>query len=286
MERTMPLPRAGYARFMTSLQLPRNRAEHLIFLRRLVELWDKTDGKTWEFSRDRDHLNAPLIYGFTAQAATLSKAVLTLYAAGQDFAALPLIRTTMECAVTAAWLSVADFQTRRVMYAGAEERRKLLHEIAEHTVVDVSDALAETLGMLDTLLEGGTLVEPSYWERFHQLVGGASLYASYRALCAYGHATPALAEAYMRQTEPTPSNPNGLQFASFPEENSPDSWLGSQSCMLLLAQISADSILSKRMHKTQLNTFADRLGVQREIVFIPPKVKGINRGSSSADSVV
>ena len=271
---------------MTSLQLPRNRAEHLTFLRRLVELWDKTDGKTWEFSRDRDQLNAPLIYGFAAQAATLSKAVLTLYTAGQDFAALPLMRTTMECAVTAACLSVADFQTKRVMYSGAEERRKFLNEIAEHPVVDVSDALAETLGMLDTLLEGGNLVEPSYWERFHQLVGGASLYASYRALCAYGHATPALAEAYMHQTEPSSGNPNGLQFASFPEEYSPESWLGSQSCMLLLAQISADSILTKRMHKTQLNAFADRLGVQREIIFISPKTKRTNKGSATADSVV
>ena len=89
----------GYARDITSLQLPHNRAEHLTFLKRLVELWDKTEGNTWEFPRDRDQLNAPLIYGFAAQAATLSKAVLTLYAAGQDFAALPLMRTTMECAL-------------------------------------------------------------------------------------------------------------------------------------------------------------------------------------------
>jgi hypothetical protein len=237
------------------------RADLVKILNAMIDLWDGDSPKSLVVPSDRHPANLPLIYSNTAQTVNLSRAVLTLYAGGLEWEALPLIRASLECAVTAAWLSVTRDETAAILHDGAVQRRKLLNDISLSGLVDTTDAAAENERQLDELSGEETQAGRALRERALQLQGGQSLYTTYRALSSYCHPGTGLADEYLVRALPTDSNPYGLLLRDRPEVTRERNWLGIQGCMLAIALIACDNSLMKRRRSTQLKKFAARVGL-------------------------
>jgi hypothetical protein len=82
-----------------------DRSRMLAYLHRMILLWAKGARSVWRARASAQVANGPLIYAHAARVAELSEGVETLYRTGQDFAAMPLIRSSMESAMTVAYRS-------------------------------------------------------------------------------------------------------------------------------------------------------------------------------------
>lgn len=233
-------------------------------LQSLIELWDKRAGEGWQVSSERHGANVAMISAYTSHAVNLARGVLALHSAGLTFESVGLVRSTMECAVTAAWLAVYPEKTPDLVKYSAIERRKLLTEIIKHGGGDSTDALAQVAEI--EAMEGHTDPEGKWLKnRFEALRGGDSLYVTYRALCAWDHAGTGLADMYTFEVPRSEANPWGVVLRDRPNDDLALTWLGLETSLILRAQIAADMVLVKPRHKTQLTKWAKKIGASRTI---------------------
>lgn len=236
-----------------------DRGQVLSALRALIDLWDSRAGLGWNVSTDRHGVNIAMINAYTSHAVNLGRAVIDLHATGRTFESVSLIRSSMECSVTAAWLALYPEKTPDLLKYSALERKKLLTDIVKFGGGSADEALAE-VAQIESI-EGHTDPEGKWLKsRFNALKGGDSLYVTYRALCALDHAGNSLADAYTERVEQSEANPWGIVLRDHPDDQLGVTWLGIEASLLLQAQIAADSILSKPRHKTQLSKWAKKFG--------------------------
>lgn len=230
------------------------------YTEQLVQLWDMDADRAWDVAGDRDGVNVGLISAYVAHCVYLTRGVHSLYDAGLAFAATPLVRSTMECSVTAVWLSLSPDKTMDFVRGSAVNRRKLLNSLVEHGMTG-EPGLSQITESLERL-EGRNHREGSVLrDRFEAVEGGANLFVTYRALSAYTHPTDSLANLYTEVVDQSDDNPWGLVLGNTPEDDLADNWLGLQAFLLLRAQIAADSVLVEPRHKAQLQKAAEEMGV-------------------------
>ncbi|MDH2442379.1 DUF5677 domain-containing protein [Amnibacterium sp. CER49] len=237
-------------------------------LRRVIDLFPKITGRALEIPADRaEPVNLALVYAFAAHTVEMARGALALYAAGLPFAAVPVMRTAMECAMTAAWLSVAPEQTRSFLYAGAVDRRKALNDMAALRLVDVEEALAEARELVTELKADETDAGRLIRLRMEELAGGAALHVDYRVLSGLSHPSPLMADEWLEQVEQSAAAPLGLGFRERPGLT--PAWttagLGILLCMVVHAETALDSILPKPRAQSQLRTLARQLGISDTI---------------------
>ncbi|MDQ1548055.1 MAG: hypothetical protein QOH69_2959 [Actinomycetota bacterium] len=242
-----------------------DRGELVRYIQKLIDVWNLYIDKSWKVAGSDHPAHLPSIYACASQTVLYSQAVLKLYEVGLPLAALPMIRASLECAVTAAWLSVAKDETPALLIDGAKQRKKLLDGIRDNSDVDVEPAMKETLRLIEQLDGSENQAGAELKTRSDQIVGGAALYVAYRAASSYCHPGNGITEMYVSQRETTPGQPNRFALRAEPDFEGDLSWLATQAHMLLIAQIAADSILLKPMHKTQLANAAKKLGVSDTI---------------------
>jgi hypothetical protein len=237
-----------------------DRDQVLSALRVLIDLWDSRAGLGWNVSSDRHGVNVAMINAYTSHAVNLARAVIDLHISGRTFESVSLVRSSMECSVTAAWLALYPEKTPALLKYSASERKKLLTDIVAFGGGSAADAIAQVEQL--EAIEGHTDPEGRWLKsRFSALKGGSSHYVTYRALCALDHAGNSLADAYTERAEQSEANPWGIVLRDHPDDQLGVTWLGIEASLILQAQIAADSILSKPHHKTQLRKWAKKLGV-------------------------
>lgn len=196
----MPIQRSAPA-FRTAPELTHQ-------LRRVIALFPKIAGQVLQVPTERaEPVNVTLVYAFAAHTVEMARGALALYAAELPFAAVPLMRTAMECAMTAAWLSVAPEQTRSFLYAGAVDRRRALDDMAKLRLVDVEEALAEARDLVGDLKSDETEAGRVLKLRMEQLAGATASVRvpSWTARDRSPHAQCAAQRAQRRGTHPTPA---------------------------------------------------------------------------------
>lgn len=208
--------------------------------------------------------NAIQIWTFAHHAARLSRAVLTLHEAGHDLEAMPLIRQTLECALNAAWLLVTDSGGTALIAVDTKSRRVMYREVTELGLADLSEILRRV--EQEEARDAETVTRTrSFEERCRAVSGGRHIYAMWRTLSLYSHATSSVADVYLETVPESEDAPLGVAMLLNADWDQGATWMRVQALMLLLAQIAADDAQSKPMHRTQLAKARRRLGVTWEI---------------------
>lgn len=208
--------------------------------------------------------NGLMIHTLTHHTVRLSKAILIGADAGLDVELMPQIRTSMECAVTAAWLLVTKDAGLALTREGARQRKAALEGMVSFGH-DASESLAETLQTFDNLFPFASGEGASFEKRCKALEGGAELYLTYRAASLYAHAGMGIADHYVTAS-PSPDPTNlGLMVNTGAQLETIETWIAFQACMLLIAQKACDTARARAQHRTQLAKAAKRLGIVGEL---------------------
>ncbi len=230
----------------------------------LADLWDQLSSRRFAPRDGMQASNAIQIWTFAHHAARLSRAVLALHAAGHDLEAMPLIRQTMECAMNAAWLLVTDDGGAALSAVDTKNRRVMFTEVTDLGLADLSDVLDRLEAEEARNVQNITHTR-SFEERCRAIDGGPQIYAMWRTLSLYSHATSSVADVYLASVPETEGNPYGIKMLWHGNWDQGESWMRVQALMLLLAQIAADDAQSKPMHRAQLDEARRRLGVTWQI---------------------
>jgi hypothetical protein len=227
---------------------------------RLISLWDLLSSRRFAPREGLQPSNAIQIWTFTHHAARLSRAVLALHSAGHDLEAMPLIRQTMECAMNAAWLLVTNDGGAALNAVDTKNRRVMFTEVTDLGLADLSDVLNRLEEEEARNVQSVTQTR-SFEERCRAIAGGPQIYAMWRTLSLYSHATSSVAEVYLTSAPKEEGNPYGIKMLWRGDWDQGETWMRVQALMLLLAQMAADDAQSKPMHRTQLDDARRRLGV-------------------------
>lgn len=231
---------------------------------RLLDLWELRKTRRLKPRDGLHHSNAVQIWTFAHHAARLSRAVLTLHDAGMDLESMPLIRQTLECAMNAAWLLVTEDGGVALSAVDTRNRRVMYREVTELGLADLSEVLRRVDE--EEARNAQTVTHTrSFEERCGAVAGGKQIYALWRTLSLYSHATSSIADAYLASVPETDDAPLGVAFLWETNWDQEETYMRVQALMLLLAQIAADDALAKPIHRTQLAKARRRLGVTWEI---------------------
>jgi len=231
---------------------------------RLVNLWEQHMSRRFTPRSGLHPSNAIQIWTFAHHAARLSRAVLTLHEAGHDLEAMPLIRQTLECAMNAAWLLVTDSGGAALSAVDTKSRRVMYREVTELGLADLSEILRRV--EQEEARDAETVTRTrSFEERCRAVSGGRHIYAMWRTLSLYSHATSSVADVYLETVRESEDAPLGVAMLLNADWDQGATWMRVQALMLLLAQIAADDAHAKPTHRTQLARARRRLGVTWEI---------------------
>ncbi|WP_133161177.1 hypothetical protein [Microterricola pindariensis] len=143
---------------------------------------------------------------------------------------VPVVRMILECAVTAAWLLVAEGSGGAMVMKGSEQRTTALKDIGKRGM-DVQESLQEVSDKIDELVGAG--VASTGWvfqQRCEALSGGAMIYTLYRVFSAESHAGLRVADLYCVTDD---ASPIGVAFAADLPDEDRTATLGIAASLLL-----------------------------------------------------
>jgi hypothetical protein len=244
--------------------------ESVAILERLVAVWrDPATTPTAVPVLDGSAGRGMLTLGQAEHAVGLTDAILVLVKVGMFVQAAPLVRLTLECAITAAWFAVTpgsgdaaskDFaNSRENLVIAMEDLADPAGRVARQKVRDAARVAAKASGaeLRRDALDG----EASRFEqRCNALVGGEWAYPYYRLLSEYSHGGAGLLEHYGRDIEPSPANPLGLEYDPTREFEYAAVELGAQATSLIIALQAWDDIVPSHPMRTALAEIAAEMG--------------------------
>lgn len=181
---------------------------------------------------DDTPLRGMSIYANVDHAVRLTRAVLALADRGLYLELVPLVRMTLECAVTASWYAVTPHSGDSALQEATRQKRALVKAVS----LASSDSFDEALVQLDADLEELDAFKSEEARQFEQrclsLEGGAWLYVIYRGLSAFSHAGALLLDHYL---QPAPGTTLGFEYVSESDAGRAQSDLATQVYLLHIA---------------------------------------------------
>lgn len=233
-------------------------------VRRLVILWELHSSQKFSPREGMQPSNAVQIWAFAHHAARLSRAVLTLHEAGHDLQAMPLIRQTVELAMNAAWLLVAEDGGAALSAVDTKARRVMFTEVTDLGLADLSD-VRDRLDAEEARNAQTVTKTRSFEERCKTISGGPQIYAMWRTLSLYSHATSSLADVYVQSAPEDEGNPYGVKLRLHGDWDQGETWIQVQALMMLLVQMAADDAQRETPSRFMLADAKRRLGVDWKI---------------------
>jgi hypothetical protein len=240
-------------------------AESLTGLRDLLAVW-KTDASTVEVPViDGGPLTGIAVYVLAQHAVALTQSVILLVESQMYLQAVPLIRLTMECGMTAAWLSVAPNAGNASYHESERNRREIIRALFEDPALRDEEVLAEVEEKVRELAEHRDASAQYFKTLCNQIVGGEKMYVSYRILSGYSHAGMPLVEPYLKDVPKDKKNASGVVLLEKSNYGSAEVSLGYQVAMLCLAMTAWDNLTKGEKRRDELNIIASRFGIGRVI---------------------
>jgi hypothetical protein len=245
-------------------------------LERLVAVWRDPESLANEVPiLDASAERGMFTLGQAEHAVGLSEAVLLLVGEGMLVQTVPLVRMTLECAVTAAWLLVTpesgpaafkQFARGRANLdiamedladpAGRVDREKARDAEKARATMKAKAAGKKAPRKLTNIEEEGK----DFWRRCAALDGNDWAYTYYRLLSEYSHGGAALLEHYGRAVDPTPDNPLGLEYDPAREFEYVEYVLGVQATSLVMVLTAWDDLAPGHALRDRLAEIADNMG--------------------------
>ena len=237
------------------------------FLRKLVALWKDAAGENREVQvLDGSPTRAVSALAHADHAVALTEAVLLLAEHAMLVQAVPLVRLTVECGVTAAWWSVtprsgeaANHEAARLRLAMVTDMAKLAGPVA---AADAQESIADVRKMVAELKDDESLEAGKFIDRVGSLAGANWVYAYYRLLSAFSHAGALLLDHYV---ELAPNTRLGWAYKTDPVFEHAETLLALQPIALLLAMKASDDLTVGHPRRVRLNEIATRMGTEAVI---------------------
>ena len=223
-------------------------------LRQLVLIWNEVPETEVPVLEDGDWERGVSARVQVEHAVGLTRAVLVLADAGLLIQSVPLVRMTMECAVTAVWLTIASGSGKAAYLKATVDFKRLnlaLLSIENPEIGDDPDIkeIEADIKLLEVFRQKEA---ESFRDRCELVDSGVWLYAYYRLFSKTSHGGANLNDEYLERIERTKSSPLGLAFK---DEQSFALWpvtLGFQVTMLFNSLHAWDRISKTRPRKAAL----------------------------------
>ena len=183
-------------------------------LRQLLSIWDEVEETEVPVLEDGDWERGVSARVQIQHAVGLTRAVLVLADSGLRIESVPLVRMTMECAVTAVWLSITPGSGKASYHRATVDFKNLnlaLLKIENGSADDEGD-----INMIDAEIEKLELFRQaeakSFLDRCAYVDSGVWLYAYYRLFSKTSHGGANLNDEYLQTVEHSEEAPLGLAF--------------------------------------------------------------------------
>lgn len=236
--------------------------ESSIAIRKLISIWQEQNrGGAVEIPLvEGVPLSGITIYIMAKHSIALSESVLALTSQNMFLQSVPIMRLTMECAVTAAWLSVTPNAGNAARHEDARNRLATIKSIFEDPEQIVDELLADATSAESELSEHKTDAARNFERRCKLIAGGEKIYVLYRNLSAHSHAGIRLTDRYLAKAEKTAENPYGVHLLENINYPLADADLAQQVGMLALALTAWDNIQKTHPCREVLQTIAKDFG--------------------------
>ena len=235
-------------------------------IRELIALWGEQNSRdTVEIPiMDRNPLVGITIHVMAQHSVALSESVLVLTSANMFLESAPLIRLTMECAVTAAWLSVTPNAANAARHEDARNRLTTINSLFEDLGRVDEDLLEDATKAVAELAEHKSDAARYFEKRCKKLAGGEKIYTMYRIMSGFSHAGIGLTELYLAEVDKSRTNQYGISLlnkSNYPAEAS----LVHQVVMLALSMKAWDDIFPMHPCRGALEKIAKDFGFGLDI---------------------
>ncbi|MCJ1697818.1 DUF5677 domain-containing protein [Rathayibacter caricis] len=221
-----------------------------------------------KYSTSADTQTVIAVRALVAHAVDCGRAIAVLYEAKQLVAAVPLIRTLMEDATTAAWLLKTPDGWKGFTREGADTRRKLLDNIRSANPdlrVDlVKDELERAKELLDRLDEFRS--EKDFHQRARSVTGTEDLYVLFRMASGVSHAGAGIVNLYTAEDPTSDSGFSWVDAAQYPQS---EMWLRVASALLVRALTAWDHVLAGNPLRAGLAPLAKKYGEAPVLTYAP-----------------
>jgi len=237
------------------------------FLRELVALWRDSAGEDREVQvLDGSPIRAVSALAHADHAVALTEAVLLLAEHGMLVQAVPLVRLTVECGISAAWWSVTPHSGEAANHEAARLRLALVTDMAKLAgpvaAADAQESIADVRKMVAELKAYESLEAGKFVDRVGSLAGANWVYAYYRLLSAFSHAGALLLDHYVQLA---PNTSLGWAYKTDPVFEHVETLLALQPIALLLGMKAADDLTIGHPRRTPLDEIATRMGTEAVI---------------------
>ena len=211
--------------------------------------------------------------GEAEHAAGMTDAILLLVEKEMFVQTAPLVRLTLECAVTGAWFAVTPgsgtagtkdaARARAVLDIAMEDLADPAGRVARERTRSVAKSQGTTKSKVSGEKSSTSKVdgEASHFEqRAESLAGGDWFYPYYRLLSEYSHGGAALLEHYGRPVDAVPSNPLGLEYDPKREWELAAIAMGVQAVALITALKAWDDLAPEHPMRDRLDSIAEEMG--------------------------
>ncbi|MEC5148811.1 DUF5677 domain-containing protein [Cryobacterium sp. GrIS_2_6] len=227
-------------------------------LRQLVSIWDEVCETQVPVLEDGDWERGVSARVQVEHAVGLTRAVLILAEAGLRIESVPLVRLTLECAVTAVWLATTPGSGKASYYQSTKDfgtLNKALLDINNKGMDEdlVTEQIEEDIKALAAFRQKEAKV---FIDRCGVVDSGVWLYAYYRLFSKTSHGGANLNDEYLADVGHSDLTPLGLAFK---DPQSFSLWpitLGFQVTMLFHALQAWDRISSTRPRKAALGALS------------------------------
>lgn len=231
-------------------------------LERLISIWvEQNRGGTVEIPIiEGSPIVGVTIHIMAKHSVALSESILALTSQNMILQSVPIMRLTMECAVTAAWLSVTPNASNAARHEDARDRLATITSIFEDLDMRDDELLADARFAVSQLSKHKTDTARKFETRCKSIAGGEKIYVLYRMLSRHSHAGIGLTDLYLKNSEESAENPYGVSLLEKTNYPLADADLAQQVGMLALALTAWDNIQPTHPSRSALDAIAQDFG--------------------------
>ena len=248
----------------TGLQVPPSLQESFDGMRELVGLWQNGDESVIVPALHGSFETALCIRAIAEHAIALTESVLLLAQNGMLLQSVPLIRLTLECGITAAWVSVTPDAVRILSYGYAVEERRMMNHMMRLNIPVPEESFLRISAKIKELAEYDFPASNSHLERSKSFAGGELLYLPYRKLSHVSHAGESIMYQYL-EVDRDRTEPEERFALVSPKYKWAEQALGGQVVSLILILTVWDELSSDKPWSERIQDIAERFRVDRTI---------------------
>jgi hypothetical protein len=251
---------------MSDEYVPPSRDELIALGRELFEM-GRGGGTFWGKASKVSQAQIPAVHAVARHTLELGDSAITLIESDREFAALTLMRSALECALTSVWLVQSD----EAVFGFAAEEYRQRRAISAEMAKAVSESLREGATRIAHLDEESveTIASPqarAFQQLCNQFAGGNEAYLHYRIMSGMVHPCVTLTDFYLELDDDAPG---GAALGMDPKPIGHDSWLFLTVASMMWAQRALDHLDSNHTQRSRLRGIAHELQVPETLSLTP-----------------